>query len=113
MPATNEVWIDPTGRPVELEYVGLTGDGEEGPDGETYEWFPESPGHLHPRTYLVGGIEFVVFPVEPWSPYDAIADILLRDGYTPPPPTEAELARIGYGDPGWDDSMMGADWRFM
>ena len=102
---TAEIWTDPTGRPVELEYVGLTGDGE-----DEFDWFPESPGHLHPRTYLVGGIEFVVFPVEPWSPHDAISDTLIREGYEPPPPTPEKEARIGYGDPGWHDSMMGPDW---
>lgn len=93
-----EIWLDPLGRPAELRHVGLTAyDGDDA-------WYAEQPGQLHPHTYEVRNVANprlrltrVVFPVEPWSPYDAISDLLVRDGWTPPAATVEELATCEHG----------------
>lgn len=94
-----EVWTSPDGVAVELRAAPAP---PVGPD-EDY-WFPESPGHLPPRWYHLVAVgtdtvvaEHTVFPVAPWSPYDAISDRLVREGFTPPPLTEAELAECEHG----------------
>jgi len=80
-----EIWISADGLPAELTLVDFAplADGDDG-------WFPEGPGERPPRAYemRVGPNvvwERVVFPVAPWSPYDAVADILVAEGWAPPP----------------------------
>ena len=92
-----EIWTSPDGLPAALTLVELPplADGDDG-------WFPEGPGELPPRSYemRVGPIavwERTVFPYEPWSPYDAVSDILRHEGWTPPPPTDAEMAECEHG----------------
>jgi hypothetical protein len=95
----SEVWTTSEGVSVELRPVPWPPlEADEDP------WFPESPGHLPPVKYHLVAVatgevvdERVVFPVAPWSPYDAVSDLLLRDGYEPPPLTEAELAECEHG----------------
>jgi hypothetical protein len=93
-----EVWLDPLGRPAHLTFLGspeaafpeLTAD-------EDYEpWFPEGPGQRPPVVYELRNaanprlrLTRTVFPLEPWSPYDAITDILVREGWTPPAQEDA------------------------
>lgn len=68
-------------------------------------WYPDFPGERPPQTYQLTRVgnpydvvaEFTVFPVGGWSWYDAASDRLLRDGYDPPPPTEADLAVCEHG----------------
>ena len=88
-----EVWLDPAGRPAELHYCG--------PIPAEAEWFPEGPGQLTPRRYELrmldgSGVEgFTVFPLAPWSPYDAVYDVLVAGGWEAPAQTAAELCEHG------------------
>lgn len=74
-----EVWTSPDGRLAALN-----------PIRSTHDWYPEGPGHRPPQTYEMTDdngdpIEsFTVFPVEPWSPYDAAFDRLRGMGWVPP-----------------------------
>ena len=78
----SEIWTSPDGIACELFYVGGVDD-----------WFPEGPGQRPPARYelRVHGHrdivveEHTVFPLEPWSPYDAISDRLIAYGWEPPP----------------------------
>lgn len=90
----SEIWLSPDGRPCFLELAPPPP-----PSGEDWEdgWYPEAPGQLPPKTYLVDGEQITVSPVGGWSWYDAISDILIRRGYTPPPPTPEELATCEHG----------------
>lgn len=82
-----EIWVSPDGIPCELTPVDLPVDDEE-------PWFPESPGQRPPRAYELRAVgdasnvveHFTVFPVEPWSPYDAVSDRLRAYGWEPPEP---------------------------
>lgn len=95
-----EIWASPTGERCYLRAVRF-----EIPDDEDYEpWYPEGPGQRPPQCYRMVGIisgatydEFTVFPVDPWSPCDAASDLLIREGWTPPPPTPEELATCEHG----------------
>jgi len=98
--ATAEIWIDPQGRPAYLIPVGPPTLVDE--DGEG--WYPDQPGQRPPYEYRIQAahnerlaLKRVVFPVEPWSPYDAISDTLIREGFTPPAPTAEELATCQHG----------------
>lgn len=50
-------------------------------------WYPEAPGQREPQSYELRNIEtgeverVTVFPVEPWSAYDAITDVLTARGW--------------------------------
>jgi hypothetical protein len=98
-----EVWTAPNGVTVWLEPAAFDPcPDDDGCDDEG--WFAESPGQRPPQRYLLrstvtGDVldDFVVFPVEPWSPYDAASDRLIRDGYQPPTPTAEELAECEHG----------------
>jgi hypothetical protein len=101
-----EVWTTPAGVAVELRAVDfepyVPADDEEDCGG--WEWFPESAGARPPQRYLLvevatGEVDLdrTVFPYAPWTAYDAISDVLLADGYEPPPLTEAELATCEHG----------------
>ena len=85
-----EIWISPKGNPGELHYVGTID-----------EWYADFPGQRPPACYelrQVGGsglMRYTVFPLEPWSAYDAISDTLRRDGWTPP--TAEEMAECEHG----------------
>ena len=52
------------------------------------DWFPESPYERPPQTYRIDNnntgesILTTVFPLEPWSAYDAIGDRLAGWGWT-------------------------------
>jgi hypothetical protein len=75
----DEVWTDRDGRAATLHYAGTV----EG-------WFAEGPGQRAPACYeLWAGERLVathtVFPVEPWSAYDAISDRLVAEGWDGPP----------------------------
>ena len=92
-----EIWTDPLGRPAKLIPVGM-------PDFGDDPWFAEAPGQRPPYEYRIEAahnsrlaLTRVVFPVEPWNAYDAISDILVRDGFTPPPPTAEDLAECEHG----------------
>lgn len=77
-----ERWIVPPGRfggqLAELVPVLLPDD---------FEWYPEAPGQRTPQEYHMvlddGTVihDFMVFPVEPWSAYDAAVDKLTNRGY--------------------------------
>ena len=61
----------------------------DGPDGDDFEWFAEGPGQRPPQFYEMRSVvtnevveSFVVYPVEPWSPYDAAYDKLVSWGWT-------------------------------
>lgn len=90
-----EVWESPAGVAATLEPVDVP--------GLLDEWYPESPGARPPRVYRMvdaAGLtvtEFTVFPVEPWSWYDAASDLLVKEGWTPPPPTAEDLAVCEHG----------------
>ena len=94
----HEVWTDPLGRPAYLIPVGAPDFGEDDP------WYPDFPGQRPPFEYRIEAVhnprlafKRVVFPYEPCSPYDAISDILIGEGFNPPPCTEAELAMCEHG----------------
>lgn len=95
--ATAEVWMDPQGRPAYLIPVGAPDFGEDG-------WYADQPGQRPPFEYRIQAahnerlaLKWVVFPVEPWSPYDAISDILVAEGFTPPSPSADELLTCQHG----------------
>lgn len=81
-----EVWFSPDGVRCYLHpYV------PEPPDSEEWEpWYPEQPGMRPPQSYKMVRVDppntieddFTVFPVDPWSPYDAASDRLVREGWT-------------------------------
>lgn len=88
-----EVWIDPLGRPATLTYLGSPEDAyPEMTQEEYYEpWYPDFPGQLPPVVYELRNVANprlrllrTVFPLAPWTPYDAISDILAREGWVPP-----------------------------
>lgn len=103
---TREVWTSPDGVEAYLTPVPLT---PPDPDDEFYEpWFAESPGARPPGRYNLIAVDdgrvvfdYTVYPYEPWSWYDAISDILLRDGWEPPPLTEEEMALCEHGMSAW------------
>ncbi len=104
MPAT-ETWVSPAGVPVTIKPVAF--EPYVPADDEDYfddAWFPEEPGQRPPQRYLIVAVadgttvdDRTVFPYAPWSAYDAIADILLAEGYEPPPLTAEELAECEHG----------------
>lgn len=74
-----EVWTHDDGSTAELVVA----------DTDPGDWFPESPGHRPPVTYELrsAGVAvgvWTVFPVEPWGPWDALVDLLAREGWRPP-----------------------------
>jgi hypothetical protein len=86
-----EVWTDGHGCQLALVPVAFGESVDELGDEDGYDgWFAESAGQRAPQRYemrtLVGfPVEVhVVFPVEPWTAYDAISDRLIREGWTPP-----------------------------
>ena len=90
-----EIWLDPMGRPARLIPVGTPN-----LDG----WYADEPGQRPPYQYRIEAVHNprlalteTVFPYEPWSPYDAISDRLTANGFTPPAPTEAEMAVCEHG----------------
>jgi hypothetical protein len=92
-----EVWTDPVGRLAYLIPLGLPDLGEEG-------WYADEPGQLPPFEYRIEAvhnprlaIRRVVLPLAPWGPYAAISDVLVAEGWTPPPLTEDELAMCEHG----------------
>jgi|PlaIllAssembly_1097288.scaffolds.fasta_scaffold00151_3 hypothetical protein len=99
-----EIWTTAEGVAAKLlpvDFEPYDGDDEE---FGGYEWFPEGPGQRPPQRYVLEAVEtgeiifdYTVFPYAPWSPYDAIFDVLMKEGFTPPPPTEAELALCEHG----------------
>lgn len=81
-----EIWTDPQGRPAYLIPVGVPA-----PDFGDEGWYADEPGQRPPYEYRIQAahnprlaLKRIVFPYEPWSPYDAISDILVADGFTPP-----------------------------
>ena len=97
-----EIWIAPDGLPAELTLTSIAPAEVDPETGLDDEWFPDAPGARPPVAYemRVGPIvvwERVVFPYDPWSPYDTVSDVLCHEGWTPPPPTEAELAECEHG----------------
>lgn len=106
---TTEAWTDPAGRLAELVAVAHPTAAPLAAEGypEDYEddgWFADFPGQRPPQSYELRSVvdgsvlrSDTVFPVEPWSWYDAIADRLVADGWTPPAPTEAELEECEHG----------------
>lgn len=98
-----EVWITPSGKATELHFTGQVR--YESNDGEDYSWYADFPGQRHPAGYemTVAGqpfdvvAEFVVSPTGGWGYYDAIVDLLIHEGWTPPPLTEAEMAECEHG----------------
>lgn len=78
MSTNPEVWISPEGEEVALNCLG-----DKGFD----DWYPEEPGQRHPMRYAMVNeagqdvYAFTVFPLEPWSPYDAASDHLAALGY--------------------------------
>jgi hypothetical protein len=82
--ATAEIWTDKLGRPAYLIPVGapVSEDGE--------GWYADFPGQLPPYEYRIQAqhnpklaIRKVVFPLAPWTAYDAITDFLLAEGFVP------------------------------
>jgi hypothetical protein len=92
----HEVWTDPAG--VRAELIPVANDPE-----LDAEWYPDFPGQRPPRSYeLRSGDGSVVrsdtvFPLEPWSWYDAISDRLAADGWSPPALDPAELEQCVHG----------------
>ena len=89
-PTNSDSWLWLTLRDQYVNVVPVpgAGDGYEAEDGEWVEgWYPESPGERPPQAYELrtlgtGEVERVtVYPVEPWSAYDAITDQLLARGW--------------------------------
>ena len=96
---TYEVWLDPLGRPAHLIPLGFPCQAD-----DEDPWFAEDPGQLPPYTYELRNVanprlalRLTVCAYEPWTSYDAIFDVLVGDGWTPPPPTDAELATCEHG----------------
>lgn len=94
MNTDHEIWTDPMGRPARLIFLGHL----------ATDWYPDQKGQRPPATYRVEAVHNArlaltetVLPVEPWNAYDAISDRLVRMGFTPPPPTEAEMATCVHG----------------
>ena len=57
---------------------------------DDFDWYPEGPGQRMPQFYTVGDRTFPVFPLEPWSPAEALSDLLTSWGWedlTPQPET--------------------------
>lgn len=84
------IWIDNDGHLVDVHPVPGAGEGYETEDGEWVEgWYPEQPGERPPQRYEMTWLstptrpaEFhTVYPLEPWSAYDAITDELLSRGW--------------------------------
>jgi hypothetical protein len=77
-----EYWIIPEGN-----FAGQLA--ELRPDAlpDDFEWYPDGPGQRMPQAYSLHLQDsrvvksFMVFPVEPWSPYDAACDKLRDQGY--------------------------------
>ena len=92
-----EVWISPNGTATTLHNVVLPALPDE--DG----WFADDPGQGRPVAYELRAADgyvvdsLVVTPYAPWSPYDTVSDALVRDGWTPPAPTDAEDAECEHG----------------
>ena len=88
--ANAEIWTDPAGRPAYLIPVGA-------PVFEDDGWYADFPGQLPPFEFRVQAahnprlaLRKVVFPYAPWSAWDAVSDILIAEGFTPPARDEAE-----------------------
>ena len=104
-----EVWhLD--GRPFHLHVRDLDAEMAAyyaaNPDEEDYGddgWFPESPGERPPVAYKlvpvdgVGDDHHYTVRGAYYCAYDDVAYMLVRDGWTPPPLTEAELATCEHG----------------
>lgn len=82
MTHTPELWSVPEGN-----FAGQLVELRPAPWPDDFEWFAEGPGQRSPQFYdlaLKDGTivrSTVVFPCEPWSPYDAISDKLRAEGY--------------------------------
>lgn len=78
-----EVWVSPSGERAALNLVpmGVPDDGDD-------YWEPDGPGQLPPQQYALTNdagddVELVtVFPLKPWNAYDAVGDVLRRDGWS-------------------------------
>lgn len=100
------IWIDTDGWPVDVRPVSGAGDGYETEDGQWVEgWLPDGPGQRPPQQYQVTWLEWsmgihgivrspsreaeyiTIYPLEPWSAYDAITDELHRRGWREQAPT--------------------------
>ena len=86
-----ELWLSPEGVTATLEPASWPDD---------FEWYAEGPGQRPPQFYeMRQGAEilkeFVVFPYEPWSPYDAAVDRLRGDGWTLTNPPEFRTCEHG------------------
>lgn len=99
-----ETWRSPAGVPAVL--TPYTPEPYVPDDDEEYYdegWYADFPGQRPPQSYrmvTLWGVtvdDFTVFPLDPWSPYDAASDRLVREGWTPPPPTDEELAQCEHG----------------
>lgn len=85
-----EVWTDAEGCQLMLVPTAFPAVVADDGDDDGFEWYPDGPGQRPPQRYelqLLSGdpiAAHVVFPVEPWTAYDAISDRLIREGFTPP-----------------------------
>ena len=85
-------WKNQNGAPMTVTPTGW-------PDG--FEWFAEGPGQRPPTFYELrstrtGATEVMaVFPVEPWSAYDAAGDKLRGRGWSDCSPVDHELCEHG------------------
>jgi hypothetical protein len=87
-----EVWTSPNGVSAELHFAGLTS--FEPVDDDEYDggWYADFPGQRHPADYVLSVVgqpfdvveEITVHPTGGWGYYDAISDLLVRDGWAPP-----------------------------
>ena len=82
------IWLTLRDEYIDCRPVPGAGDGYETEDGEWVEgWYPEAPGERPPQAYELRNIEtgeverVTVYPVEPWSAYDAITDVLTARGW--------------------------------
>lgn len=102
MMTETETWICPdSGRHAHLIPVPMTADDID----DAYEWYPEEAGQRPPQAYemhvpRIDGTKlviafFTVFPVEPWSAYDAISDKLRRYGWVQVNPYVPETCEHG------------------
>jgi len=72
-------------------------------DAAMYEpWYPDFPGEREPVAYelhdtATGEVawERTIRPLDPWSAYDAVSDVLLRAGFVPPPSPDRGVCEHG------------------
>lgn len=93
----HEIWRSPKGTECYLVPVSW-------PDG--FDWFAEGPGQRPPQFYEMRCVRTgtvvaapVVYPYEPWSPYDAIHDKAVRAGWERLPHPKDRPFERHYGCP--------------